>query len=47
MSIIVEMGRNSSADTVLLRCGTRAVAFLPQALQFPAHFGAKPLPNRY
>jgi hypothetical protein len=42
-SIIVELSRNSSTDTALLRRETHPVAFLPQALQFLTLFGAKPL----
>jgi hypothetical protein len=40
--IIVETGRNSSTDAALLRCGTRPVAFLPQAMRRSARFGTKP-----
>jgi hypothetical protein len=39
--IIVELSRNSSTDTVLLRCESYAVAFLPQTPDLPHHFGAK------
>jgi hypothetical protein len=41
--IIVELSRNSSTDAALLRCGTHAVAFLPQTPELPHHFDAKPL----
>jgi hypothetical protein len=45
--IIVETGRNSSTDAALLRCGTRPVAFLPQAVHVPADFYAKRLPSTH
>jgi hypothetical protein len=45
--IIVETGRNSSTDAALLRCGTRPVAFLPQAMRRSARFGTKSLPSSH
>jgi hypothetical protein len=45
--IIVETGCNSSTDAALLRCGTRPVAFLPQAIRLSHRFGAKPLPSSH